>query len=177
MESSEICAWICHLGRCNPFWNTFEGWAGLETPLLFSYPWPSYTYLPLSSARAVRVPRLDKTKDIYCSLISCCLVEVDFDDPSLQYQALSYVWGDAQLTSTIFVNGKEFVVRVNLRDALFELRTDTPFRCNLACAWYKAPGPPPLILYSFHIALAAVNWCNLHIFRSILTKYRRKLRT
>jgi hypothetical protein len=93
--------------------------------------------------------RLDKAKDNYRSPISCYLEEVDLDDPSLQYQALSYVWGDAQPTSSIFVNGKDFAVRANLRDALFQLRTDTLFCCDLACACYKAPGPPPPMGYVF----------------------------
>ncbi|KAJ8127885.1 hypothetical protein O1611_g5751 [Lasiodiplodia mahajangana] len=56
--------------------------------------------------------------------IRCILKVVDLtrQNKSLNYQALSYVWGDPADTTPILVNGQEFHATRNLNDALRQLR-------------------------------------------------------
>lgn len=55
--------------------------------------------------------------------IECSLMTLSLSDPERpQYQALSYVWGDARMTLSIKVNGCHFEGTKNLVDALRALR-------------------------------------------------------
>jgi hypothetical protein len=101
-----------------------------------------YKYKALSSPRSVRMLRLDEAKGSFRSPISCTLEEVDLDDSTLKFQALSYVWGDPGELASIFVDGKTLEVDQNLRNALLRLRTNTLFCCKMTSAnSCKTPGP------------------------------------
>lgn len=69
--------------------------------------------------RVVRLhPATNWDDQIECSLMTLCL-----NDPErLQYQALSYVWGDTRVTVPMKVNGLYFKGTQNLVDALRALR-------------------------------------------------------
>jgi hypothetical protein len=54
-------------------------------------------------------------------LVSCELFKVSLEDGPV-YEALSYVWGDPKITSTISVNGIEVQATTNLEAALRHLR-------------------------------------------------------
>jgi hypothetical protein len=55
------------------------------------------------------------------TLVNCTLEPVSLDDKP-KYQALSYVWGPAGLTSPICVDGKIFQATINLEAALRHIR-------------------------------------------------------
>src|SRR5947209_18101723 len=58
--------------------------------------------------------------------VDCDLLIVSLDD-QIEYEALSYVWGDARDTKPIRLCGQPFHVTVNLEPALRNLRqTDRP---------------------------------------------------
>ncbi|KAF2141127.1 uncharacterized protein K452DRAFT_229721, partial [Aplosporella prunicola CBS 121167] len=57
------------------------------------------------------------------SPISCTSFAVSLDTWP-QYEALSYTWGDANITDTIEVDGHAFNVTANLFSALKQLRTE-----------------------------------------------------
>ncbi|KAJ4357271.1 uncharacterized protein N0V89_001846 [Didymosphaeria variabile] len=84
-------------------------------------PSPVYENLTLSrdEIRVVRLhPATAWDDQIDCSLMTLCL-----SDPERpQYQALSYVWGDARVTVHMKVNGLLFKGTKNLVDALRALR-------------------------------------------------------
>lgn len=82
--------------------------------------------------------------------ISCCLSVISLDPPffsldpppfswafgffeldiSLDYRAVSYVWGPSSVTRNILIDGKRFVVRANLWDFLAEARREK-YTCSL----------------------------------------------
>jgi hypothetical protein len=85
----------------------------------------SYTYLPLlSGPDSIRLLRLrpaeDETAPIECDLLNYSLGETP--GSSVQYDALSYVWGDPTKTRPILVNGFHFEITENLHAALCSLR-------------------------------------------------------
>ena len=55
------------------------------------------------------------------SIVRCTMQRTNLISP-IRYAALSYCWGDATITTDIFVNGIEIQVTVNLADALQHLR-------------------------------------------------------
>ena len=56
------------------------------------------------------------------STIEVELIEASLDDLP-QYEALSYVWGDAEITQQIVCNGRPFQITINLTKALRRLRS------------------------------------------------------
>lgn len=86
-----------------------------------------FTYEPLKQNRkAFRLLVLlpgSRQDDIACTLTEYCL-----DDWHGKYDALSYVWGDASVTTPIQVNGDTLMITTNLRAALLNLRkSDQPY--------------------------------------------------
>lgn len=86
-----------------------------------------YETVPLpDGGRSIRLlhikpGRLPK-ENIRCEL---CVAELG---PELQYEALSYTWGDPLQTSTIVVNEIELNITASLANALFALRSQTETR-------------------------------------------------
>lgn len=72
--------------------------------------------------RLIRLqPTSNPSDGLICDLLVCCTDNIP------RYEALSYVWGDAKLTSPIVISGVSFNATKNLRDALLLLRlADTP---------------------------------------------------
>ena len=61
------------------------------------------------------------------AIVESTLVERDLDDEETEYDALSYCWGDPEVTTPIIVNGRKMEVTTNLEDALRQLRcNNTP---------------------------------------------------
>ena len=52
----------------------------------------------------------------------CCTLETIQRNSNEPYETLSYVWGESPREYTIFVNRKRFLVKSNLRDALYRIR-------------------------------------------------------
>jgi hypothetical protein len=83
-------------------------------------------YSPLSNAREIRLVILEPGSDD--DPISCRLLHAELG--KLEYEALSYEWGDASNADTdILINGKEVQIRQNLRIALWHLRPKDEERC------------------------------------------------
>ena len=84
-----------------------------------------FQHKPIGFLRDIRLlfiaPHQSHTSDIWCSTYQVAFSE----NPS--YQALSYTWGDNQLTRTIFCDGKRLAVTENLYLALRKLRDTHPF--------------------------------------------------
>ena len=57
------------------------------------------------------------------TLVQCILFEKDLDDQDTIYDALSYCWGNLEVTTPVIVNGRKMQVTINLRDALHKLRS------------------------------------------------------
>ncbi|KAH9207480.1 heterokaryon incompatibility protein-domain-containing protein, partial [Leptodontidium sp. 2 PMI_412] len=83
----------------------------------------SHIYPPLdkssSKIRLIHLQPRSRNNNIICQL---CIVDLDADD--LKYEALSYEWGETNISRSILLNGKEFSVRENLWSALTYLRHD-----------------------------------------------------
>jgi hypothetical protein len=76
-------------------------------------------YSPLTSAREIRLVILEPGSDD--DPISCRLLHAELG--KLEYEALSYEWGDASNEDPdILINGKDVQIRQNLRIALWHLR-------------------------------------------------------
>ncbi|KAK5203123.1 hypothetical protein LTR96_011045 [Exophiala xenobiotica] len=76
-----------------------------------------YVYQPLNpSVDCIRVAKFEAIPNIDAP-IHCSLVHFEFGEKP-QYQALSYTWGDESVKKTIFVDGKELEVGINLWEAL-----------------------------------------------------------
>ncbi|KAM7183794.1 heterokaryon incompatibility protein [Rhypophila sp. PSN 637] len=82
-------------------------------------------YSPLPSARSTRILTV-KPSDSSDAPIECELKTIDLDDEqnSTSYEALSYVWGESDETnpSKILLHGQEHTVTPNLKAALRHLR-------------------------------------------------------
>jgi hypothetical protein len=80
----------------------------------------NYEPLPIGARRdAVRLIELlpdDNDSEIRCNLQAVFLTD------SIQYEAISYYWGDPANTTPIFVNGKTLKIIVNLHSTLKGLR-------------------------------------------------------
>lgn len=83
-------------------------------------------YQPLDQElREIRI--LTILPGAYESPIECTLENAPFFDVE-DYDALSYTWGDPQITTEMFVNGHSFQATLNLAAALVELRARHHFR-------------------------------------------------
>lgn len=94
-----------------------------------------YENLTLSRDKdEIRVVRLHPATN-WDDQIECSLMTLSLSDPERpQYQALSYVWGDARMTLPIKVNGLHFEGTKNFVDALRALR----FRGQQRIMWIDA---------------------------------------
>jgi Heterokaryon incompatibility protein (HET) len=80
----------------------------------------NYVYQPLNSNKEVRefrllklLPAMDFNDDIRCELLY---------SPNIEYEALSYVWGDPDVTVPILLHGIPHPVTTNLELALRYIR-------------------------------------------------------
>jgi hypothetical protein len=81
----------------------------------------SYVYQPLDHAtQSIRLIRLQPAS-IFKSDVHCDIYHVSLDAQPY-YEALSYAWGDATVTSPIFLQGLPFQATVNLVSSLRHLR-------------------------------------------------------
>jgi hypothetical protein len=77
-----------------------------------------------NEAREIRI--LSLLPGVWADAIHCHSRAVSLDD-NPDYEALSYVWGDPLVTSTVFFNGSPFQATANLFKALHRLRSkDNP---------------------------------------------------
>ncbi|KAF2108757.1 heterokaryon incompatibility protein-domain-containing protein, partial [Lophiotrema nucula] len=75
--------------------------------------------------RSIRLLTIEPNTD-NSSTVSCNL-RVAAVQPGLQFEALSYCWGDPKAQEVIFVNGTQLAVTKNLSTALLALRdSETP---------------------------------------------------
>jgi hypothetical protein len=86
----------------------------------------SFAYTPLDPQKAeIRIVKLlppgSGPSAAKATLVNCTLEHVSLNDKP-EYQALSYVWGVAGLTSPICVDGKIFEATINLEAALRHMR-------------------------------------------------------
>lgn len=79
-----------------------------------------YLYVRPLADREIRLIRL--LSDSFDAPIHCELFEASLDDTELQYQAISYAWGDASITQCIQCNGLEVDMTVSLGTALQAFR-------------------------------------------------------
>ena len=80
-----------------------------------------YEQLPVNESRTRVLVLHSQSSD--AALVSCSLEVMTLDaEPCRAYTALSYVWGDASVTESIFVNGVSFAVTSNLASALRQIR-------------------------------------------------------
>ncbi|PVH87587.1 HET-domain-containing protein [Cadophora sp. DSE1049] len=77
-----------------------------------------YVYTPLDLGRQfTRIVELLPSQGYEGSMVRCRLHPVSYDQPHA-YEALSYHWGDANVTFPIILNGRPFGVTKNLLEAL-----------------------------------------------------------
>jgi hypothetical protein len=88
------------------------------TPVIRAGSSSDYDHNTLPSAPSFRVVELlpGNDGDISCKLHTV-LLEAD-----LEYEAISYAWGDTNSTALVFCDGKPFEVTKNLSTALTHLR-------------------------------------------------------
>ncbi|KAI1312044.1 heterokaryon incompatibility protein-domain-containing protein [Xylaria venustula] len=87
----------------------------------FSSP-QSILYFPLDHTRPqIRLIKILPHDDADNEQISCRLETVELSE-DIRYAALSYVWGDPQVTEGIIVNGIKLSVTINLASALQHFR-------------------------------------------------------
>jgi Heterokaryon incompatibility protein (HET) len=79
----------------------------------------AYAYMKLSSPSAFRIMQLHGEIDGHD--ISFKLHEADWSNPP-SYEAISYVWGDTKMNTTITCDGCNLEVSPNLKDCLHHLR-------------------------------------------------------
>jgi hypothetical protein len=72
------------------------------------------------SGRSIRLLRIEP--DAADSIPKCSLVSASLDDDTLQYFALSYVWGSSTDREKIVCNGHVMEVTSNLHSFLLEYR-------------------------------------------------------
>ena len=86
---------------------------------------PKHSYQPLEQnvdcTRFVKIEPAENDEDP----IVCTLVNKAFGERP-KFEALSYMWGDESIEESIILDGVEFAVRKNLRDALGHLRNRAP---------------------------------------------------
>ena len=79
-----------------------------------------FVYVRPLADREIRLIRL--LPGFFDAPIHCELFEASLDDAELQYQAISYAWGDASITQCIECNGLDVDVTVSLGTALQAFR-------------------------------------------------------
>lgn len=80
-----------------------------------------FQYKPLNSSNnEIRLVRLRQAID-WLELIKCEILHAPMGE--IEYQALSYTWGDSSGTLEIFVDDKSFLCTPNLYSALLQLRS------------------------------------------------------
>ncbi len=97
-------------------------------------PYQTFTYgnrLPDRCIRIVRIKKGDENRAIECKL------EVVSIDSSVEFEALSYVWGDPTQTKSILCDGRWIRITKNLYDALRQLRAADKTRMG-APIWIDA---------------------------------------
>jgi hypothetical protein len=96
----------------------------MEDTVVYSIPNPASRniYAPLCPGHLV-VRFLRVQKGNHQDVVSCTLLETDLGD-NVEFEALSYVWGDLKETANIFLNGEIFNVTTNLEMALRQLRQE-----------------------------------------------------
>lgn len=77
--------------------------------------------LPLIERNDIRL--IELSPGHHDQFISCTLFRASLNGDR-KYQALSYVWGEPDITTTISLNGRDFEVTKNLWDALRSLRLE-----------------------------------------------------
>jgi len=84
---------------------------------------PCYQYQPLQHSDSLRILVLHPSLDATAS-IACTISHIQISDKSLEYEAISYTWGESTQTNTIFLNdGREkLVIGNNCYAALRRLR-------------------------------------------------------
>ncbi|KAK4184554.1 heterokaryon incompatibility protein-domain-containing protein [Podospora australis] len=78
-------------------------------------------YHPLSHPSAIRLVLLGPGEPEDTKVV-CRLLQPNESPPNLQYEALSYMWGNANHTTNIVLNGVSYPATVNLVSALRHLR-------------------------------------------------------
>jgi hypothetical protein len=92
-----------------------------------------YQYQPLSKEnRDFRLLLLQPGK--FESRIECVIQNASLDRDDLEYEALSYVWGDDSARVPIWVNSRKTKVTINLEQALRHLRAEN----NSVTIWADA---------------------------------------
>lgn len=82
-----------------------------------------YAYIPLDArTKEIRLLRLlPEVDSTLKSNVRCEIIHASLDDSPL-YEALSYVWGNPDVTVAISLNGRDFQVTEDLHTALLHLR-------------------------------------------------------
>src|SRR3954471_4616946 len=97
----------------------------------------TYRYTPLTEPDAIRLielqPCADVSAQVQCKLVHTTL-ERAREDIIDHYTALSYVWGDPDDRTPIFIEGLPIHVTKNLDDALRHIRDPT----RVLCIWADA---------------------------------------
>lgn len=82
----------------------------------------AYVYEPLISTRHIRVLTLAPSEDPNAAL-RCSLHQQHIDDPSKQYEAISYTWGDQGRTEPLICDETIIKITPNLASALLRFRS------------------------------------------------------
>ncbi|KAJ4986803.1 heterokaryon incompatibility protein [Stagonosporopsis vannaccii] len=97
-------------------------------------PPPPSIYHPLTVVRKeIRLLEIHPSHGAHDTLVHCTLSTHTLGD-TLDYAALSYVWGDAGITRGVVVNGQTVQVTRNLAEALAQLRRAK----GVLCLWADA---------------------------------------
>lgn len=88
-----------------------------------------FQHAPLrKEKREIRLVRFVQLLDAFQGLLNITQPSLELRHESLDdnppYSALSYVWGDASITSDVQINGEPYPVTENLFEALLQLRAD-----------------------------------------------------
>ncbi|KAE8447289.1 hypothetical protein EG329_010847 [Mollisiaceae sp. DMI_Dod_QoI] len=88
----------------------------------------TFQYQPITEPDGIRLlilhPAELKTAEVRCSLVHTTLSQCEYDVID-HYTALSYVWGDASILNSIWVNDRPLKITTNLHDALLHMRDAT----------------------------------------------------
>ncbi len=129
--------------RDSAMYSTFESRRILDIAMLSPDSSQAQTYLksmeafsyddPLEARyiRLIQILDAEAEKPIECRLVRHSL------HSGVKYQALSYVWGDPDVTRSIACEGRRFDVTNNLHDALLQLRANNEIREN-SLLWIDA---------------------------------------
>ncbi|PMD25594.1 HET-domain-containing protein, partial [Hyaloscypha hepaticicola] len=85
----------------------------------------AYAYTPLQGANSIRLLQLESGS--YSAPLKARLASSRLEDHC--YEALSYVWGEPDLSEVLLVDDKEFKISKNLHTILLHLRYLERIRC------------------------------------------------